>query len=154
METYFLPWRVARGNREYSVEEIITKAIEAVLGKPVTWGRDDCCLWVADIAKGMIGVDPAAPWRGKYDSPEGAEKVMPLGLVNTVSGRFRELKWPRISIGRSQVGDIGIARHDRTPAAVVVKSHMEDWWIGRGDDGVTYVPPEHVICAWAIPCLR
>lgn len=130
------------------MEEIIERAIHNAMGRPVVWGESDCCLWVADIAKEMTGIDPAAPWRGEYASEEEAMKLMPLGLVNTLIKRFRDLHWPRISIKTAKTGDIGIARNDETPAAVVVKTHMDDWWVGRGVCGVTYAPPEQVIMAW------
>lgn len=133
------------------MDEIIARAIERAMGRPMVWGQCDCCLWVADICAEIVGVDPAEPWRGRYDSPEGAAKIMPLGLVNTVSRRFHDLKWPRIAIRSARTGDIGIARNEGTKAGVVVKSHLEDWWLGRAEDGVTYVPPEQIIMAWSIP---
>jgi hypothetical protein len=137
--------------RNFTVDEIIARAIERALGRPMVWGQCDCCLWVADICQEMTGIDPAEPWRGRYASEEEAGKAMPLGLVNTLSKRFHDLKWPRIAVSNAKVGDIGIARNAMTRAAVVVRSHLEDWWLGRAEDGVTYVPPEQIIMAWSTP---
>jgi hypothetical protein len=136
------------------LSEIIEAAIHRALGRPMTWGECDCCLFVADICRDMTNVDPASPWRGRYASKEEAHKLMPQGLVITLTKRFHELKWPRIPVNKAETGDIGIARNEGTPAAVVVKSHLEDWWIGRTEEGVTYTPPEHVIMVWSVPCPR
>lgn len=36
------------------------------------WGRHDCCLWPADWVLHKRGFDPAAQWRGRYDSQDAA----------------------------------------------------------------------------------
>lgn len=46
------------------------------------WGRSDCILQVCDHVKAVTGVDPAAAWRGTYDSEAAAQAVMaPFGGV-------------------------------------------------------------------------
>jgi hypothetical protein len=41
-----------------------------------SYGRADCCLFVCDAIRVMTGTDPAAPFRGKYDSLKGALREM------------------------------------------------------------------------------
>ena len=39
------------------------------------WGSSDCIISVCDYILAQTGIDPAAPWRGTYDSEEGAEAI-------------------------------------------------------------------------------
>lgn len=43
---------------------------------PFEWGKSDCILSVCDYVLGQTGIDPAAPWRGSYDSEAGAQKIV------------------------------------------------------------------------------
>lgn len=43
-------------------------------------------MWVADWCIARWGVDPAASYRGRYDSRAGAEALTARGLVETISG--------------------------------------------------------------------
>lgn len=46
------------------------------------WGETDCILSVCDHAFDISGIDPAAPWRGTYDSQSAAEAIYaPFGGV-------------------------------------------------------------------------
>lgn len=41
-----------------------------------TWGGSDCLLLPADWAWELTGIDPAAPWRGRYRDEGGADAIL------------------------------------------------------------------------------
>lgn len=43
--------------------------------EPFAWGTADCIISVCDYLLNRTGIDPAAPWRGSYDTREGAEAI-------------------------------------------------------------------------------
>ncbi|SDI95698.1 DUF6950 family protein [Salipiger marinus] len=43
--------------------------------EPFAWGAADCIISVCDYLLDRTGIDPAAPWRGSYCTPEGAEAI-------------------------------------------------------------------------------
>lgn len=40
------------------------------------WGQTDCLMWIADWVKLCRGFDPAAPWRGAYDTDRGSRRII------------------------------------------------------------------------------
>lgn len=47
------------------------------------WGKNDCCLFIADCVLAITGFDYADEWRGLYQSKEGAEAfVANYGDIN------------------------------------------------------------------------
>ena len=40
------------------------------------WGRHDCWTFVADCIQAIAGVDPMATWRGRYNSPRSAARLL------------------------------------------------------------------------------
>src|SRR4051812_23750010 len=54
----------------------LSQHIEAERLRPFSWGEHDCCLWVGDCIRAMTGEDPAAEYRGTYDSAVGAIRRM------------------------------------------------------------------------------
>lgn len=54
----------------------LAQFIEARRERPFSWGESDCCLFVCDGIEAMTGTDPAARWRGLYQSEKGARRVL------------------------------------------------------------------------------
>lgn len=53
--------------------------LQAAIERPFLWGEFDCCLFAADCCVAVCGIDPAAQYRGQYDS----KKTAALALKST-----------------------------------------------------------------------
>lgn len=54
----------------------LNDTIKAASERPFSWGEFDCCLFAADCALAVCGVDPAADYRGQYDSEASAKRAL------------------------------------------------------------------------------
>ena len=77
---------------------------------PFSWdGGNDCAMFAADCVKAMTGNDPAAGFRGRYKSPDGAlraiRKTVHRDLISNIAARFEEV--PPI---KARAGDIACFR--------------------------------------------
>lgn len=45
-------------------------------GRPFSWGRNDCALFMANGLAEQTGIDIAAPFRGRYRSAAGSARVL------------------------------------------------------------------------------
>ncbi|MDH0749535.1 hypothetical protein N5D61_24730 [Pseudomonas sp. GD03842] len=54
----------------------LNEVIKAALERPFSWGDFDCCLFAADCAVAVCGVDPASAYRGKYKTEAGAKRLI------------------------------------------------------------------------------
>ncbi len=59
-----------------NVRKLILDEFRRQRGLPHVWGGDDCLGVAATIAQAMIGRDPIAHLRGRYDSETSAKRVM------------------------------------------------------------------------------
>lgn len=111
--------------------------------KPFEWGVLDCCLFAADCVEAVTGVDPAADFRGSYDSKAGAYR-----LVSRLGG-FRAMAGARlgaeIPVAMAQAGDIGFVGDDSAGSMVVCGGAH---WLGISEAGVAWVPVSDVVIAW------
>lgn len=121
---------------------MLREAIDAT-ARPMEWGRDDCALWVADVARAMHGHDPAQAFRGRYRSAREAIRLWrAAGGLDVLIGKSLEAEgWRRIDPAEAKDGDIGIVRAhpvraDRVAAAI----HHCGYWIARGAIGVVAFP--------------
>ncbi|MDG9890554.1 DUF6950 family protein [Pseudomonas juntendi] len=80
------------------------ETIQAAFERPFLWGEFDCCLFVADCAAAICGVDPAKEYRGRYKTEIGAKRVIASthGSVEAVLDTYFE----RIDVQFAQRGDI------------------------------------------------
>lgn len=113
------------------------------------WGERDCLMRCADIVRDAIGIDPAEPWRGKYDSEEGAAVLVgPRGVLWTTRQRARELGMRRVfKVADAETGDWGVAQ-TRLGLASVMK-HKSGLWFGCIDRGFALIPGSNVKAAWS-----
>lgn len=118
-------------------------------GRPFVWGRHDCLMWLADWIAELRGVDPAAAWRGAYDSPLGAARI-----VRDAGGMVAHVERVVAPLGIRRTdapcrGDIGIVESaGRLEGAIVTNA------FGRvaqlGDRRIVF----HALpirAAWAVP---
>ncbi|WP_347268186.1 hypothetical protein [Paracoccus sp. (in: a-proteobacteria)] len=45
-------------------------------GRPIEPGRHDCCLFGAGAVEAQTGIDLAAPWRGRYTTMAGGQRLL------------------------------------------------------------------------------
>ena len=115
----------------------------------MTWGRDDCALWCANILLAALGYDAAASFRGRYRTRIGARRVLGRnGLAGALRAAARKHKWRRIKIGAEQAGDIGILMLGEVPVTVICRA--PGWFVARNDHGWSAVPAKHVRIVWQI----
>lgn len=78
--------------------------LEAELSKdaPFAWGRRDCCLFAADCVRAMTGTDPAAEYRGRYNSECAAAALVPNGIEEAIDRVLGQ----RIPPMKAQRGDV------------------------------------------------
>lgn len=107
--------------------------IRAAEKRPFLWGVHDCCLFAADCAEAMSGVNYAADWRGTYDSETGAKKALLRGggsLEKVLANNLDE-----VPVKLAQRGDIAVVENAGARCAGVIYS------------GAVWVPGENgLIC--------
>ncbi len=135
--------------------ECIEAAIAAAAGRPMAWGRDDCCLWAAGIVRALTGSDPAAAWRG-YRTPGGALRRLSRGGVPAaLAEAARAQGWPEIDCVDAATGDLGaVVSPSRRPFQGAAVIRLDGWWVGREDGGVGFLPANAVTHAWRLPVCR
>lgn len=94
--------------------------IRAAEKRPFLWGVHDCCLFAADCAEAMSGVNYAADWRGTYDSETGAKKALLRGggsLEKVLANNLDE-----VPVKLAQRGDIAVVENAGARCAGVIYS--------------------------------
>lgn len=78
--------------------------LEAELRKdaPFVWGLRDCCLFAADCVRAMTGADPAAEYRGRYNSEHESSALVPAGIEAAIDRALGQRIPPR----KAQRGDV------------------------------------------------
>lgn len=118
------------------------------MSEPFVWGESDCMMVVADYLIDMGYEDPAAKWRGTYDSAMSCQRVSKfltdapdvMGDAVTAVGM--------IETGEPVRGDVGVVRfvdHDghKMMGAVCLGKN----WAVKGEHRVV-VGPAQVVRAW------
>ena len=117
--------------------------------RAMVWGVDDCGLFAAGVIETIAGVDLGKGIRFQYGSPEAAARMLgPGGVPLRVRRLMRRAGFRRIPVGDAWPGDLGLIRTVRGAACVV--RYEPGWWIGRGDDGVTFSRDGAVRLAWGV----
>lgn len=125
------------------------KAMLAVVGKPVVWGRDDCGMFISGIYRAAGIGDPASFYRGLYKSKSGARKALGKGgLPAGLRRLFKGIGWKAIHVDTARIGDVGIVMLP-SGATSVIKLHDNEW-MGRAENGYAIMPDEAVKVAWSI----
>lgn len=124
-------------------------ALAAALEQPFAWGTHDCCMMASNIALAITGRDPAAPWRGTYDTEQGAEAVIVAGggLDEVVAGAMHAFGSPECPPAFARRGDFAIVTVDNMLTLGVV---VDDRVAAPGLRGARYVPLSTALRAWAI----
>lgn len=84
--------------------ERLNNKLQELKDKPFEWGTHDCCLFAANIALELTGVDYADIFRGRYTTAVGAMLLLKPypGVEGYVTSRLGE----SIPVGMAQRGDV------------------------------------------------
>lgn len=107
-----------------NVRRVILDTYRAERGVPFAWGSTDCLGFAAKCAQAIIGRDPIAHIRGRYDSETSARRVM-------------------VTEGWRDMGDVAASAFVEIPPAM---ARSGDWAhvVQEGRDGVGVVVGEMV----------
>lgn len=126
--------------------------IEARRHQPFVWGRHDCCLFACDWVVEATGWDPAADFRGRYDSRAGALRALrDIGggtLADTTAAiAARVAALPYEHPLKAQRGDLALVDMACGPSlAVVAGGHL----VGAGPAGLLDLPLTDARRAWPV----
>jgi hypothetical protein len=127
-------------------DEAIRTALLDWCARPVRYGIDDCCLAAANIYVEVLGVDPAAGWRGRYRTRRGAQRLLGKeGIIGTLATAAKEQGWRRIRPAAAMTGDLGIIRTAEGPAVAI---RYAGRWHNHVDYG--FVAVEQAVIAWSV----
>jgi len=112
---------------------------------PFEFGRCDCTLWVADWVKKRCGVDPAAPWRGRYRTRLGWRRLI-RGRTLPEVARAALCATParEIAPSEAQPGDIGVIETAEGPA-LAIRGQLG--WLAKTGPGIWRTPS--AVMAWS-----
>lgn len=84
----------------------LSAELDAQRRAPFAWGSHDCAIGFAcRVVEAITGEDLGAPYRGKYDSPLGALRVLRDSGALTL-GDFVAMHLPEIRPAFANIGDI------------------------------------------------
>lgn len=128
--------------------------MNSAASRPVQWGIDDCALFAANPIWKALGYDPASAWRGRYNSREGALKLLGrMGLGFALRRAAKRHGWLRIDPGNAVVGDVGLSIFpvsETETAITTLICRAPGWFVARSDNGFTAVKSDLVRTAWRI----
>ena len=94
--------------------------IKTINGRPIKPGQHDCCLFGAGAIEAQTGVDIAAPWRGRYTTMAGGQRVLrKAGYDDHIALAAATL--PEIHASQAREGDIAVVETPEGPALGVVQ---------------------------------
>lgn len=116
---------------------------------PFVWGVNDCALFACDAIQTTVGIDVAAPFRGRYDSAASASAAM-LGFIAERDRPFLEIAQEDRQELLEHVAEIIAAEHElreveipfaRRGDAVLFEGEHGATLGVVGMDGMTIVAP-------------
>lgn len=122
--------------------------LESWRSAPFVWGQADCCLFTAACCAAQTGIDPAARYRGRYNTRLGARRALAnLGSIE----QALDAHYQQIPIDMAQRGDAVLFRQPGQPdnmAGIV--------WAGQcwtmTELGARPVPDAEPLIAWRVTC--
>ncbi|WP_292051629.1 MULTISPECIES: DUF6950 family protein [unclassified Brevundimonas] len=126
----------------------LDRFLERMAATPFEDGVCDCVLNVADWIMACGCPDPAEPWRGRYRTALGRERLLKRngGLQAVVEAGAERAGL--FTCANPVRGDVGLVRiYDQTFAAIC----LGRGWAIKSSRGLTVVRPETVIKAWRVP---
>ena len=124
----------------------LEEAINAARAEPFRWGRHDCGLFASDCILAMTGTDPAAEFRGQYQSALGAARI--LRRLGGLAGLVASRGYPEhATLLYAQAGDVVYLQRGRTEAlGICVGSRVAF----LGATGLVFAPLTEASRAWRV----
>ncbi len=89
----------------------LAQALGAAQQHEFIWGSHDCCLFSADVALAITGVDYAASFRGRYHDQRGAIKALQEFMGTSLRDTITAIMGPEISLLHAMRGDFILANN-------------------------------------------
>ena len=102
--------------------ERLHRMIESATQLSFEWGVFDCALHVGNCMRAIVGVDPAANYRGKYSDEAGAAAIYGASLQDFAAGVFAELACPEVPVTFARRGDVVFIDNETEQGALGVVS--------------------------------
>jgi hypothetical protein len=112
---------------------------------PFEWGKQDCCMFVADCVQALTGVDPAAAYRGTYTNEQEACAILDrLGGVEAIAeaSGFKE-----VGLLYAQRGDVVSFQG---PIEIALGICVGKWIYFPGETGLVQQPLSAGRRAWRV----
>lgn len=109
--------------RLYDWETRLTVYLSRIAREGFAWGRHDCALFAAGGVEAVTGHDPAAVWRGRYDTSAGGMRLIRAAGYRDHLDAARRLHPP---VARSMIlpGDLAVVEGDGGRALGIVQGTM------------------------------
>jgi hypothetical protein len=93
------------------VAAVLSRYLAEAAARGFVWGEHDCMLFAADWVREVSGVDPAARWRGKYNSQWQAEALLATqgGMGEAMAQALSACNWSTVSVVALEAGDVVLA---------------------------------------------
>ena len=118
------------------------------------YGRNDCCLFVADAIERMTGVDPAEQFRAQYRSKAEANNILiQFGgghILETVQKLTKNYGMPEINIKSAGRGDIALVVNGSRGDVLGVVDMTGEQVAIPGTKGLVYFPMIALKKAWRV----
>lgn len=131
-----------------AIIDIVGLYLDKETFEPMVYGRNDCCLFPANLAVELTGLDPAEPFRGKYGDEVGAQRFCQEvgGLPILIDRAFRNVGFKKID--EPKTGDCGCVHVDGEAVGAIF--YKTAWFI-KADFGVVALGDKHrVLAIWNV----
>ena len=130
-------------------EDRLRTYLDRVTEERFVWGAHDCALFCAGAVKAMTETDPAAAFRGTYDSETTARESLRANGAGTLLKTVTSLFGPHKPIQLAQRGDLVML--DRTTLGVCVG--VFSWFAGQEGEreGLVHLPTASCKYAFSVP---
>lgn len=116
----------------------LTAYLSECAHKPYQLGKHDCALFAAGAVEAVNGIDPAAQWRGRYETKaEGLRALKRAGHVDHIAATAAAL--PEIAPAFAAAGDICCLQDEATGQLALGVVQGELIYVLR-EDGLGLVP--------------
>lgn len=139
--------------RAYDWQSKLAQVIKDYRNQAFQWGKKDCCLFVCDSIKALVGRDPAETFRGRYDTMEKAAELVREfcgGGVEELAEKMAErFGFVDIKVSFAQRGDVGLFVDKKMgpTLGVCIGSHFM-FLLEEG--GLVSIPNRMIVRAWRI----
>lgn len=116
-----------------------------------TWGKEDCCLFSANIIKSITNIDIAKEYRGKYSTKLGAFKIIKKKGFKTVPDIFdaqmKKYGFKQINKNFAQKGD---AVSKKIENDEIIGIMLDDVGVFIHKNTYSYTKRKDLNMAWAV----